>query len=68
MNHTKKGLFKAKSSHKLSFGFRPEEIERNLAQDDEIFFEGIRKSAIRHLSKPHLLAKIDLFGNKSAQK
>jgi hypothetical protein len=27
-------------------GFRPEEIQRNLAQDDEIFFEGNRKSAI----------------------
>jgi hypothetical protein len=30
----------------LSFGLRPKEIERNLAQDDEIFFEGNRKSAI----------------------
>jgi hypothetical protein len=25
-------------------GLRPEEIERNLAQDDKIFFEGNRKS------------------------
>jgi hypothetical protein len=45
----------------LSFGFRPEEIERHLAQDDEIFFEGNRKSAIRHLSKLALLEKIDYF-------
>jgi hypothetical protein len=33
-------------ANNLSFGFRPEEIERNLAQDDEIFFEGNRKSPI----------------------
>jgi hypothetical protein len=27
-------------------GLRPEEIERNLAQDDEVFFEGNRTSPI----------------------
>jgi hypothetical protein len=28
----------------LSFGLRPEEIERNLAQDDEIFSKEIEKA------------------------
>jgi pyridoxal phosphate enzyme (YggS family) len=34
------------NSINLNFGLRPEEIERNLARDDEIFFEGNRKSPI----------------------
>jgi hypothetical protein len=39
--------FKSKrgQSH-LSFGLRSEEIQRNLAQDDEIFFEGNKKSVL----------------------